>query len=253
MNRLKAHLRSGQQLAGTWIGLDSCVSIEIAGRCGFDWAVLDLEHGHFPLADVQGALRAAEAVALDLVVRVPDAQAPLIGRLLDWGCAGIMVPSIDSAAQARTVVDGMRFAPLGRRGLSRSVRAAGFGDAAQQFVDAQAEVLAIVQIESPAAVKNVHDIAAIDGIDVLFLGHTDLCQALGCLNNRQDPRILAAEEQLLVACAAHEKQAGMALTSPNAARDAAARGFQLVTVASDVGLLCRSMRAARATVDDKQR
>jgi 2-keto-3-deoxy-L-rhamnonate aldolase RhmA len=241
MNRLRQRLPTGESAAGLWLSADSIVAIELAGQAGFDWAILDLEHGHFDASLVLSAIRAADGSGLALVVRVPDHAPAAIGRYLDWGATGIMVPNVHSPVEAQGVVAAMEFAPRGRRGMSRSVRAARFGDG---FSEAQP--VCIVQIESQQAVENVDAIAAVPGVDALFLGHTDLSQELGCAGNRADPRIEAAEERLLHACGAHGKSAGMAV-SPATAHDAAARGFSLLTLASDVALLRSGFRQALRT------
>ena len=244
MNDLKARLEAGECLPGVWISSDSVVAIEVAGLSGLAWIVLDLEHGNFEPSLALSAIRAADAAGIALIVRVPDQAAAPIGRYLDWGVAGIMAPSVHSAAAAKAVVAAMRFPPNGQRGMSRSVRATGFG--ATHGQQDPVEPLCIVQIESAAAVEQVREIAAVDGVHVLFLGHTDLSQELGCLGNLQDPRILAAEERLLAACDTARKQAGMAV-APSAAGVAARRGFRFVTIGSDVTLLRAGLEQAQKT------
>lgn len=165
------NLRSPRFHLGTWLSLGSPVIAELAGLCGFDWLLIDLEHGCVGEASLFQTLQALRGSRSAVIVRVGAPHPDLIQRVLDWGADGIMVPHVDTAEIARAVVRAVRFPPCGTRGYSRSVRACGYG---LELPDAAVQPLVLAQIESGEAVANVREIAAVDGVDVLFVGPADL-------------------------------------------------------------------------------
>jgi len=156
---------------GSWLSIGSPVIAELAADAGFHWLLIDLEHGCTSEAAVPDQLRAFRGSAAKPIVRVPAPDADRIARVLDWGAHGIMVPHVNSAAEATACVRAMRYPPLGHRGVSRSVRAYGYGT--KPFPGETAPVL-LAQIETWEGVSNVEAIAAVDGVDVLFVGPADL-------------------------------------------------------------------------------
>lgn len=158
---------------GTWLSTGSPVVAELIGLCGFDWVLVDLEHGCESEAALPGVLRALRGSRTQAMVRVGAPYPDLIARVLDWGADGIMVPRVESAAAAAAIVESMRYAPRGRRGLSRTVRAYDYG-LRRPADPAQTSPLLMTQIESIEGVRQVDEIAAVDGVDVLFVGPADL-------------------------------------------------------------------------------
>lgn len=156
---------------GTWLSIGSPVIAELAGMCGFDWALIDLEHGCGPNADVPDQLRALGGRRTRAVVRVGAPHPDLIARVLDWGADGIMVPHVNSAAEADQIVRAARYAPRGQRGYSRTVRAHDYG--LRPTDDAPATII-MAQIETIEGVRLAGEIARVEGIDVLFVGPADL-------------------------------------------------------------------------------
>ncbi len=157
---------------GTWLSIGSPVVAELAALSGFDWVLFDLEHGNESEAALPNQLRALRGSRTRGIVRVGAPHADLIARVLDWGAHGIMVPHVNSAAEAARVVQSAHYAPRGQRGLSRSVRAYDYG--LNPPGDAMPVPLIMAQIETAEAVTRAAEIARVDGIDVLFVGPSDL-------------------------------------------------------------------------------
>lgn len=174
-------VRDGAALLGTFVNLTDPAVVERIGTSGFDFAVIDLEHGPLGFETLSDLQRAADDTGLDLVVRVPNDRRASILRSLDVGSSGVQVPMIETAERAHERVAKAHYPPRGRRGLSLSNRAIHDGATpARAHVDAS-DPLIIAQIETGIGVTNVDEIAATPGIDVLFLGPTDLSLSLGVL------------------------------------------------------------------------
>jgi 4-hydroxy-2-oxoheptanedioate aldolase len=180
MKNIKKRLKQGETLNGCWLNLGSAVTAEIVGMAGFDWVLIDLEHGAGVEKDVLHQLQALEHTPAASVVRIESAQRQRIHRILDMGAEGIMCPRIYNPAEAKAVAGGLHYPPDGSRGVAKMVRATGFG---QHFSDyyknAKDHILGIVQIETAEVLHHLDEIAAIDGIDVLFIGPSDLTMELG--------------------------------------------------------------------------
>lgn len=157
---------------GTWLSIGSPVVAELAGACGFDWVLLDLEHGCESEAALPNQLRALRGSTTRAIVRVGAPHTDLISRVLDWGAHGIMVPQVNSAEEAETIVQAAHYAPRGHRGFSRTVRTYDYGLNPPGNIPPSPIILA--QIETIQGIENSKAIAAISGIDVLFVGPADL-------------------------------------------------------------------------------
>jgi 2-keto-3-deoxy-L-rhamnonate aldolase RhmA len=157
---------------GTWLSTGSPVIAELAGLSGFDWVLIDLEHGSGTEAAVPDQLRALRGSRTKAVVRIGTPHADLIARILDWGAHGIMVPHVNCVAEAERIIQAAHYAPRGQRGLSRSVRAYDYG--LNPPGDAMPVPLIMAQIETVEAVQRAAEIARVDGINVLFVGPSDL-------------------------------------------------------------------------------
>ena len=177
---LHARLAAGETLYGAFAGLGSPVATEIMARSGFDWLIIDLEHGAGTESDLLANLHAMGATPAAALVRPQSGERLRIGRALDLGAHGIMVPRVDLPEQAREAISFMRYPPDGTRGLALSTRGAGLGEQGHTQIQAvNRRILGIIQIESRSAVDHAAEIAAIDGVDVLFVGPTDLSHSLG--------------------------------------------------------------------------
>ena len=238
MNWITDTLARRPFLPGIWLTTDSSVAAELAAGAGFDWALLDLEHGLGDLASVRRQIELLSPTACAPVVRVPSVSSEALPRVLDFGAAGVMAPMIESADQAAALVRALRYPPAGVRGLTRSSRASGYGRGfPAYFRDANTKLLAIAQIETARAVEQADAIAATEGIGVLFIGHSDLSLNLGCADAPDAPAVREAEQAVLAACARHGKKAGMLLKSGMPLAAYREKGFALIAMGSDLGCL----------------
>jgi 4-hydroxy-2-oxoheptanedioate aldolase len=209
---LHARLAAGETLYGAFAGLGSPVATEIMARSGFDWLIIDLEHGAGTEADLLASLHAMGATPAAALVRPQSGERLRIGRALDLGAHGIMVPRVDLPEQAREAISFMRYPPDGTRGLALSTRGAGLGEQGHTQIQAvNRRILGIIQIESRSAVDHSAEIAAIDGVDVLFVGPTDLSHSLGIPGRFDDPVYLDALRQVATTAEAAGKVAGILL------------------------------------------
>ena len=229
---------------GTWLSLGSPVIAELAALCGFDWVLLDLEHGSAAEAALPDQLRALGGSGTHGIVRVGAPHTDLIARVLDWGAHGIMVPHINSAAEAEAVVQAAHYPPRGRRGFSRTVRAHDYGLRVPESTPAP---LLIAQIETCEAVNEAAGIARVEGIDVLFVGPADLQHDL----QHRDPS--AAEDfeaclnRVVAAARAAGKAAGILIRDPSELPHRLKQGFTYVAVQSDLALLRDAFRTILQT------
>lgn len=238
MNWLKDKLETQAALHGIWLLTGSHAAAEIAVATGFDWALLDFEHGAGDEQDLLRLLQVTCHTATAPVVRVPSRNSDLIKKALDCGASAIMAPMINSAAEAQAFVSLLRYPPLGVRGLSSSIRATAYGCGFKDyFQKANSRVCGIAQIETARAVEQAESIAAVDGIDVLFMGHSDLSLDMGCYGEYAAPPMLAAEQTVLAACARHGKKAGMLLRAGMSAAACRQKGFSFLALGSDGGCL----------------
>ena len=233
-SQLKRRVAEGEPLLGTFLNLGSPLAAEVCGRAGFDWALVDLEHGAGTEAELIPTLQALAATGTPAVVRVEANERPRFARALDAGADGVMVPRVDSAEEARAAVAAMRYPPRGVRGVAYMNRGAGWAADAPER-----EALCAIQIESGAAVDAAAEIAQVDGVDVLFVGPSDLRQALG-------GPIDDAVEVVLGAARASGKAAGILLRSRAQLDQTLEQGFRFVGVGSDSLFLAEGARAAAA-------
>jgi 4-hydroxy-2-oxoheptanedioate aldolase len=233
---LRGKILAGDFTLGIFIGLNSPMTAEIAAVGGVDWVLLDLEHGGGSEDQVGPTVIATGAYGVPTLVRVESSSRIRIGRALDAGAAGIMLPRLDSPAEIRDAVKHLSYPPDGDRGVATYNRSARWGrDAA--VLTGPRRCLGIVQIESATAVENMDEIAAIEGIDVLFIGPLDLSFDLGVPRDFKNPKFIAAIERVVTAATKTGKVTGILAIDAASARDYRARGFNFVAVGSDSTLL----------------
>ncbi|MBV8526280.1 MAG: 2-dehydro-3-deoxyglucarate aldolase, partial [Acetobacteraceae bacterium] len=181
-NTLKARLAAGESVFGAWVGSGSPTNAEILGHVGFDFLVIDQEHGLASIGDAAAALRAAESSGTPCIVRAPWNDPVWLKRLLDAGAESVMIPSVENAAEAAAAVRACRYPPQGIRGYAAGViRASTYGLEPGYLAKANANMLVVVQIESAAAVEQAAQICAVEGADVVFIGVNDLAGSIGRL------------------------------------------------------------------------
>ena len=244
--RLRARLAAGESTLGTFVGAASPVTAEACAAAGVDWLVLDLEHGSGGEEQVRDVVPAAGAYGVPTVVRVESAARIRIGRVLDLGAAGVMLPRMDSAAEVAEAVRHLRYPPAGDRGVATYNRACRFALDPGALARAGDEVLGVVQIESPSAVEQVEQIAAIDGVDVLFVGPQDLSFNLGVPFELGSPTYLAALQRVRGAAERHGKACGLLVGDGATAAARHAEGWRFVAVGSDATLLAAAVAAELA-------
>ncbi len=166
MRSIRQRIQSGEVMAGTWLVLGSSLSAEIAGKAGFDWVLIDMEHGMGDLENLLFQLQAIDATPAQAIVRVAWNEPRLVKRVLDWGSSGIMIPYVSTAAEAQQAARSLRYPPQGVRGLTPLSRPADFGvGLGEYYQEANDQLLTVVQIETPNGVKNADEIAAVDGTE----------------------------------------------------------------------------------------
>lgn len=229
-------LTKGGIKTGTFVKTASAQVIEILGLSRLDFAVVDAEHAPFDRLTLDAMTMASVAVGLPLFVRIPEPSAPVVLATLDLGVAGLLVPHVDTAAQARDIVAMTRHRG-GRRGFSGSPRFAGYGTLPMsKALDAGETAFLMCQIESAEAVENAAEIAAVEGVDGLFVGYADLSLSMG-LENPQDPRVTAAAARVFEIGRAAGKTVGMFIGSAAERDRYAALGVDWFVVSSDQTLL----------------
>lgn len=223
---------------GTWLSIGSPVIAELAALSGFDWVLFDLEHGCASEADLPDQLRAISGKKATGVVRVSAPEPDQIARVLDWGADGIMVPRVESAADAASIVRFACHAPLGRRGFSRTVRATNYG-----MKDHPGKPIILVQIESLAGVGGADEIARVEGVDGLFVGPADLWHDLEHHPAEGLPSYDKCLEQVLTAARNAGKEAGILVRNPEEVALHAGLGFTRIAVDSDLSILRKTYQS----------
>jgi 4-hydroxy-2-oxoheptanedioate aldolase len=241
--RLRSRLAAGKPTVGTFVGAASAVTAEVCAATGVDWVLLDLEHGAGGEEQVGPVVIAAGAYGVPTVVRVESAERIRLGRVLDLGGAGVMLPRLDTAAEVAAALRHLRYPPEGDRGVATYNRACRFGLDPAALDRANTEVLAVVQIESARAVEQVEEIAALEGVDVLFVGPRDLSHDLGVPGDTRAPRYLEALDRVRTAAQRFGKSCGLLVPDGAAAAEQHAHGWTFVAVGSDSSLLAGALRA----------
>ena len=242
---IRQRVLAGETLVGAFLSLASAPAAEIVGRAGLDWAIVDLEHGAGSEAELLGQLHALAATPTAGLVRPQSAERLRIGRALDLGAAGIMIPRLETPDEVREAISHLRFPPAGVRGVALLARGAGLGEVSHGDVASlNDEILGVFQVESPLAVRNARAIAAIDGVDVLFVGPADLSHSMGIPGRFEDAAFRAGLATVVEACGAAGKSAGILLRNTRELGNYLDLGFRFVGLGSDAGWLLDGARAA---------
>jgi 2-dehydro-3-deoxyglucarate aldolase/4-hydroxy-2-oxoheptanedioate aldolase len=240
---LAAAVRSGTPTLGIFIGMASPLAAEVCAAAGADWLLLDFEHGGGGEDQIRDVVPAAGSYGVPTVVRVESAARIRIGRVLDSGAAGIMLPRLDTAAEAAAAIRHLRYPPAGDRGVATYNRACRFGLDPGALDRANDQVLGVVQIESAAAVGQADQIASLDGVDVLFVGPRDLSHDLGVPGDITAPQFTDAIEQVKAASRRHGKACGLLVNDGAAAARRLEQGWSFVAIGSDSTLLAAAVSA----------
>ncbi len=243
-NRLKEKLRAGEKCLGCWLQLGSPAVAEALASMGFDGFIIDREHTPWSLEAAVAEMRALEPGGATLLLRVPSHDPAYFKRALDGGAEGVMVPNVETAEQALAVVAACRFPPAGIRGAAQPVtRVTGYGHKSADYTENYAdELLIMCQIETARAVDNVAEIAAVEGVDMLFIGPNDLSGSIGKLSQYDDPAV----RELLARAEAAITKAGIPMGGVSTGEGPAEmfeRGYNFAAVGADLAFLRAGARA----------
>ena len=239
VNHFKHAIRAGRLQVGLWSVLSSHVTVEVIAGAGFDWLLLDTEHAPNELPMVLSQLQAAKGGTAHAAVRVPWNDAVVMKRYLDAGAQTLLVPYVETEAQAHAAVAATRYPPRGVRGYAGSTRASLFGRVADYARRCEEELCVLVQVESRPALANLEAIAAVDGVDGVFVGPGDLAAALGHVGDLKHPDVQAAIEDAIARIRACGKPAGILTPDEALARRYIELGCTFTAVGSDLGILAR--------------
>jgi 4-hydroxy-2-oxoheptanedioate aldolase len=243
-NTLQQNLKNGQTVYGPFCKIQDPAIVEIAALSGFDFVIIDMEHGPYSIESTQNLIRAAEARGITPVVRVTENSETLILRTLDIGAKCIQVPQICTKADADKLVKSTKFYPKGERGMCRYVRAAEYTNisSADHFGKANDSITTIIHIEGMEGINNLEEIVQVEGIDVIFLGPYDLSQSCGVPGLVNDPKVLEAMKGAVETAKKYGKAVGTFTESPEKAKMWKDIGVQYISYAVDVGLIMNSFK-----------
>jgi 2-dehydro-3-deoxyglucarate aldolase/4-hydroxy-2-oxoheptanedioate aldolase len=248
-NTIKSMLAAGQVPVGTFVFEFNTPGIaRIIAEAGADFVVFDMEHTGWSVETIRTLLATARSAKIIPLVRVPTTEYDFIARVLDMGAMGVMVPMVESAEQAHTIVAAAKYPPEGRRGAAFGVAHDDYagGDIPEKIRSANREGLVLAQIETAAGVKNVDEIAAVPGVDVLWIGQFDLSLSLGIPGELAHPKLIAAMDQVVAACARRGKVAGIMAPDLPSGRDLLKQGFRMLSYSGDLWTYQAALRHALA-------
>ncbi len=246
VNRLKRELLAGRPQIGLWSSLASHISVEVTAGAGFDWLLLDTEHSPNELPMLHTQLAAMERGTASAVVRPAWNDTVLIKRMLDLGAQTLLIPMVQNADEARRAVAATRYPPAGVRGLGTMTRANDYGRVKDYLQRVHDELCVIVQIETREALSHLEEIAAVDGVDGVFIGPADLSADIGMLGQSGHPQVRALIEDSISRIVKTGKFAGILTPLEDFARRSLELGACFVAVGSDSGLLARNAEALAA-------
>jgi len=242
-NRFKARLKAGDTMLGLWFGLANNIAAEICAQSGFDWMLIDAEHSPLSDKDILSCLQAVAPYNINPIVRPVSGDKNVLKRLCDVGVQTFLVPMVDTAAQAADIVSAVRYPPSGTRGLGTSMaRAARWNMAPDYFARANDEMCVILQIETLEGLKNLKEIAAVEGVDSVFIGPSDLGAALGYAGDPMNKAVVEVVSQALKDIRDIGKPAGVLAVDPKLVEHYTSCGAQFVGVGSDCGVLAKGVQ-----------
>ena len=238
-NRFKSWLTSkpSHTPLGSWLMSGAPSTAEALGYCGFDFLVVDMEHVPIEMSDLASILRAIGCTPADPVVRLAWNDQVLVKRALDAGAQTLMLPFVQTAEEAREAASSMRYPPDGVRGVAAVHRGSKFGRVPDYLKRANGEICTIVQLETPEAIERLPEIAAVPGIDALFVGPGDLSAATGHIGNIAHPEVQALIARAAADCHAAGKPVGIVGPNPDMVGRFIGYGYDFAAVASDIAMM----------------
>jgi 4-hydroxy-2-oxoheptanedioate aldolase len=252
-NRLKKILHRGEVAMGLFLAIPSPELVEMMGEVGFDFVIIDMEHGAIGLESARICTLAADAVSLVALVRVADKEPTRIEQALDFGARGVVVPHVNSGEDALRVVQAAKYPPWGTRGYNPSVRGGRFGrygGGPEYTAKANEETLVIPVLEEPSAFENLEPILAVKGVDAIFPGPGDLSASLGLAGQLNHPAVQQKIEQAIVAARSRGVAAACLPSGFEDARRLVAQGAQLVAFKNDIVLFRQACLAVKQGLEE---
>jgi 2-keto-3-deoxy-L-rhamnonate aldolase RhmA len=255
-NAIKNDIRAGQTVAGAMVfeffspGMSS-----ILVNAGCRYVIYDMEHTGLGYETLKWLFAACRGLPIEPMVRVPRGEYTWLARALDLGARGVMIPMVESAEQARSIVEACRYPPVGRRGAAFGFAQCDYlaGDVGQKIAEAHARTMVIAQIETERGLEQVEAIAAVDGVDVLWVGHFDLSNFMGIPGQFDDPRFDAAMRKVAEVCRRHGKAAGFMATDRAWIDRAREMGYTMLAAGTDSGLLQQAFAGLVERIDSDRR
>ena len=245
-NAFKRALKAGQAQVGLWSSLSSHYSVEVIAGAGFDWILLDMEHSPNDLENALTQLQAAAPYPTHAVVRVPWNDMVTIKRVLDAGAQSLLIPYVQNAAEAKQAVANTRYPPAGVRGVAGTTRATRFGRIKDYAKRAHEEICVLVQLETKPALDEIEKVAAIEGVDGIFIGPADLHASLGYTGEIANPKVKPLIDDAIRRIRKAGKAPGILTPNEADARHWLDCGALFVAVGADVGILARGAEALAA-------
>ena len=244
-NALKARLKSGRAAINAWLAIPSGFSAEVMAQCGWDSVTVDLQHGVQDYLSMVQCFQAMQAHPVTPLVRVPWNEPGIIGKVLDGGAMGVVCPMVNTREDAEKLVSYAKYPPAGKRS-NGPIRAAMYGEASTYQATANDECMVIPMIETGEALENLDAILDVPGIDMIYVGPSDLGFSLGMapLMDREEPKILEIYERLIRETSRRGIIAGVHNATPAYAARMIGMGFRFVTISNDSGLMARAAREA---------
>lgn len=251
VNTFKSKLKDARPQIGMWSTLCSNIVAEAVADAGFDWIVLDTEHTPNELPGLITQMQALHRSASSVIVRPFWNDKVAIKRLLDAGAQTLIIPFVQNAEEAKAAIAATRYPPNGIRGVTGSGRAAMYGQIKDYFDTAEEQLAVIVQLETPEALSNLEEIAAVEGVDAMFIGPADLSASMGHLGNSEHPEVQAAIKDGVERMKALNMPSGILAFNPEVAKRYMDWGFKFVAVGSDLSCLMSASKALVAKFDDR--
>ncbi|MBU2487259.1 MAG: HpcH/HpaI aldolase/citrate lyase family protein [Alphaproteobacteria bacterium] len=244
VNTLKHRLKAGETLIGCWLGLAEPYLAEISATAGFDWLLIDGEHAPNDIRSMAAQLAVLEASGASTVIRLPDDDPAKIKQALDIGAQTLLIPMVESASQAERIYRATRYPPLGFRGVGSALaRASKFAAIPDYLTTADDQICVLAQVESRAGLEALDGILAIDGIDGVFIGPSDLAADMGHIGRPAEPAVKDAVLDALKRIRAAGRIAGVLTMDPAYIADCRSAGANFLGVGIDVTLFASAMRA----------
>lgn len=246
-NRFKQALARGETQIGLWLGLADPGSAELCATCGFDWLLIDGEHAPNELRTILATLQAIAPYPVRPVLRIPHGDATCIKQVLELGAQTLLVPMVESTDQARELVRAMRYPPAGVRGVGSGLARSSRWNAYPDYLhEANERQCLLVQVETAGALAQLQEIAAVEGVDGVFIGPADLAASMGHLGQPSHPEVRAAIEGAIATIRAVGKAPGILCVDEALARHYVGLGVRVVAVGVDTTLLAQAARALAA-------